>query len=145
MAKNTKGKRLLPRGAQRWFIQQAHKAIEGMRRDASLYHAIAESEVEPLVDRFRAEDPSFYMEWEADSSDEFRAGAYGGKWTIDWDAFSVALKRFEDALRSGMTLDQWLAANMSDALASGVVGGSRMLDAATRATLAEQARRRAVP
>ncbi len=143
MGTRAKGKRPLPRGAQRWFIQQARKAIEATRRDANLYHAISESEVEPLVDLFRAEDPSVYMEWEADSPDEFRAGAYGGKWTIHWDAFSVALKRFEDALRSEMTLDQWLAADVSGTLDdSGATGGSQLLDATTRAKLAAHARRR---
>ena len=142
MGMRAKGKRPLPRGAQRWFVQQARSAIVGVRKDANLYHAIREGEVEPLVDLFREEDPNDYMVWEADGPDEFRAGAYGGKWTIDWAVFSDALKRFEDALRSEMTLDQWLAADLSGMLEDGTRGGSRLLDASTRLKLAQQARRR---
>ena len=142
MGTRSKGKKPLPKGAGRWFIRQARAAIEATQREANLYHAISESEVEALVDLFRGEDPKRYMEWQPDSPDEFRAGVYGGKWTIEWDAFSVALKRFEDALRSQMTLDQWLAADMAATLDPGAVGGSRILDATTRAKLAEQARRR---
>lgn len=118
----------LPKDVARWFVGEVRKEIEAVQREGNPYYGITPSEVDRLADRLRAEDPRFFFEWE------------NGGWVFAVDIFAFALKHFADELHAGITVDDFLRADMAGTLEySGAQGGTSALSDAQWYSLAEAA------